>query len=138
MKLCVCVRARVKSCQQPKISILTSTGFVFRQVANKEESVDNTEARILLAQEKFAEASEAREDSERQRKVLESRCNLDGVRPAVWRIGGHKLGEMKVLHEHAIQVLTYLSYTYPNLCTTGTYQKIGAAASRGSTHRRGL
>merc|ERR1711970_47197 len=51
-----------------------------RQVANKEESVDNTEARILLAQEKFAEASEAREDYERQRKVLESRCNLDGER----------------------------------------------------------
>jgi len=51
-----------------------------RQVANKEESVDNTEARILMAQEKFAEASEAREDSERQRKVLESRCNLDGER----------------------------------------------------------
>ena len=50
-----------------------------RQVANKEESVDNTEARILMAQEKFAEASEAREDSERQRKVLESRCALDGV-----------------------------------------------------------
>merc|ERR1712042_370633 len=48
--------------------------------ANKEESVDNTEARILMAQEKFAEASEAREDSERQRKVLESRCNLDGER----------------------------------------------------------
>merc|ERR1712193_22719 len=47
-----------------------------RQVANKEESVDNTEARILMAQEKFAEASEAREDSERQRKVLDNRCSV--------------------------------------------------------------
>merc|ERR1712029_201530 len=38
------------------------------------------EERILLAQEKFAEASVAREDSDRGRKVLESRCALDAER----------------------------------------------------------
>merc|ERR1711937_663606 len=51
-----------------------------RQCSGKEESLDTTEERILLAQEKFAEASEAREDSDRGRKVLESRCALDAER----------------------------------------------------------
>merc|ERR1739844_746913 len=48
-----------------------------RQCSGKEEALDTTEERILLAQEKFAEASEAREDSDRGRKVLESRCALE-------------------------------------------------------------
>ena len=34
---------------------------------------------FLFPQKKFAEASEAREDSDRGRKVLESRCALDAV-----------------------------------------------------------
>merc|ERR1711862_837033 len=51
-----------------------------RQCSGKEEALDTTEERILLAQEKFAEASEAREDSDRGRKVLESRCALDAER----------------------------------------------------------
>merc|ERR1712121_156270 len=49
-------------------------------MGGKEEALDTTEERILLAQEEFAEASEAREDSDRGRKVLESRCNLDAER----------------------------------------------------------
>merc|ERR1712025_1006222 len=51
-----------------------------RQCSGKEEALDTTEERILMAQEKFAEASEAREDSDRGRKVLESRCALDAER----------------------------------------------------------
>merc|ERR1712212_757853 len=49
-------------------------------MGGKEEALDTTEERILLAQEKFAEASEARGDSDRGRKGLESRCALDAER----------------------------------------------------------
>merc|ERR1712063_194530 len=72
-----------------------------RQCSGKEEALDTTEERILLAQEKFAEASEAREDSDRGRKVLESRCALDAERIKKLDQVSQKLSALEVEAERA-------------------------------------